>query len=180
MQKIILSDQETGKSYSIELETERAKAINGTRIGKRIDASSIGLPKYEIQITGGSDKDGFPMRPDVPGRSRRKALLSGGPCYRPKSKGIKRRKSVRGNIVTQDIVQINAKIVKRGTKSIEKLLGVDKEEQVAGEEKPPAEKKVTKEKAPKEKKVAKEKKPPKEEKPTGKEKAAKAEKTEAK
>ncbi len=175
MQKIILSDQETGKSYSIELETERAKAINGTRIGKRIDASSIGLPNYEIQITGGSDKDGFPMRPDVPGRSRRKALLSGGPCYKPKSKGIKRRKSVRGNIVTQDIVQINAKIVKKGTKSIEKLLGVDGGGKAAGEEKPPEEKKVVKEKKP-----PKEEKPAEGKKSTKKEKVARVEKTEAK
>lgn len=175
MQKIILSDLETGKSYSIELETEKATAINGTRIGKSIDASSIGLPNYEIQITGGSDKDGFPMRPDMPGRSRRKALLSGGPCYKPKSKGIKRRKSVRGNIITQDIVQINAKIVKKGTTSIEKLLGVDKGENVTEEGTPPAKKKVTKGG----KSVTKEK-TPKEEKPTKKEKAPKVEKTEAK
>lgn len=131
MQKIILSDPKTGKSYSIELEINKTN-VNGTRIGEVIDAASIGLSGYEIQISGGSDKDGFPMRMDVPGRSRRKVLLANGPCYKPKSDGIKKRKTVRGNIVTQDIVQINAKIVKKGAKSIEKLLGVDKEEKAEG------------------------------------------------
>ncbi len=124
MQKIILSDPQTGKSYSIELETAKTK-IDGTRIGNTIDGASIGLSGYKIQITGGSDKDGFPMRMDMPGRGRKKVLLSDGPCYRPKSKGIKRRTTVRGNVLAKDIVQINAKIVKKGPKPIDKLLGVE-------------------------------------------------------
>ncbi|MEE9565118.1 MAG: 30S ribosomal protein S6e [Candidatus Hydrothermarchaeaceae archaeon] len=178
MQKIILSNPKTGKSYSIELETEKTK-IDGTRIGNTIDASSIGLPGYEIQITGGSDKDGFPMRLDVPGRGRKRVLLSDGPCYKPKSKGTKKRKTVRANIITKDIVQINAKIVKKGAKPIEKLLGVGetKEEKPAEEKEPLKEEKpVKKEKPVKEKKPAEEKKA--EEKPPKKEKAKKKEKTE--
>jgi small subunit ribosomal protein S6e len=171
LQKIILSDPETGKSYSIELETENAKIV-GTRIGKTVDAASIGLSGYKIQITGGSDKDGFPMRIDLPGRGRKKVLLSDGPCYKPKSKGIKRRKTVRGNVLTKDIVQINAKIVKKGTKPIERLLGVAEaeEEKPAVEEKPAKEEKPKKEeKAAKKEKPAKKKKPA-EEKPAPKEK----------
>jgi len=150
LQKVILSDPKTGKSYSIELETEKTN-IDGTKIGNTIDAASLGLPGYEIQITGGSDKDGFPMRLDMPGRGRKKVLLSGGPCYKSKSKGIKRRKTVRGNIVTRDIVQINAKIVKKGTKPIDKLLGVEEatEEKPAREEKPPKKEKTVKKEKPK-------------------------------
>ncbi|MEE9474632.1 MAG: 30S ribosomal protein S6e [Candidatus Hydrothermarchaeaceae archaeon] len=162
MQKIILSDPKTGKSYSIELDAGKTK-IDGTRVGKTIDAASMGLPGYEIQITGGSDRDGFPIRADVPGRGRKKVLLSGGPCYKKKSKGIKKRKTVRGNTITQDIVQINAKIIKKGAKPIDKLLGVGegvKEEKVEKEEKPAEKEKPTKE----EKKPSKKKEPAKEEK----------------
>ncbi len=172
MQKIILSDTKTGKSYSIELEAGKAK-IEGTQIGKTVDGASIGLAGYKIQITGGSDSDGFPMRIDVPGRGRKKALLGDGPCYRPKGKGIKKRKTVRGNIITKDIVQINAKIVKAGPKPIDKLLGAHdvSEEAPAKEEKPKKEEKPTKKEKP-----AKEEKPVKEEKPAKKEKPAKEEK----
>jgi small subunit ribosomal protein S6e len=177
LQKIVLSDPQTGKSYSIELETENTKII-GTRVGTTIDAASIGLSGYKIQITGGSDKDGFPMRIDVPGRGRKKVLLSDGPCYKLKSKGIKRRKTVRGNILTKDIVQINAKIVKKGTKPVEKLLGVEEAAEVAPAEEKPAkeEKPKKKEKPKKEGKEAKKEKPAKEEKPPKEEKVEKKEK----
>jgi small subunit ribosomal protein S6e len=179
LQKIILSDPQTGKSYSIELETKKAK-IDGTRIGKTVDGASMGLSGYKIQITGGSDKDGFPMRMDVPGRGRKKVLLTDGPCYRPKSKGIKRRTTVRGNVLTKDIIQINAKIVKKGPKPIDKLLGVEEaaEEKPAEEEKRAKEKPTTEEKPTKEEKVAKEK-PPKKEKAPKEEKPKKEEKKEA-
>lgn len=163
MQKVILSDPKTGKSYSIEVEADKAKII-GTRIGNTVDGASIGLTGYKIQITGGSDKDGFPMRIDMPGRGRKKALLSDGPCYRPKSKGIKRRKTVRGNVLAKDIVQINAKIVKAGTKPIDKLLGAEDTAEVApAKEEKPKKEKPAKEKKPKEKSPKKEKAPKKEE-----------------
>jgi small subunit ribosomal protein S6e len=170
LQKVILSDPKTGKSYSIEVESDKAKII-GKRIGNTVDGASIGLTGYKIQITGGSDSDGFPMRIDVPGRARKKALLTSGPCYKPKSKGIKRRKTVRGNVLTKDIVQINAKIVKAGTKPIDKLLGAED----TVEEKPAKVEKPAKEEKPKKEKPAKEEKPAKKEKVEKKEKAAKKE-----
>lgn len=128
MQKVIISDPESGKSYSIELDESKAKVFLGKEIGKVVDGGGLGLTGYKLEITGGSDKDGFPMRPDVPGRGRKKVYLSKGPGYRPKNKGIRKRKTVAGNTITPDIVQINAKIVKKGKKPIEKLLGAKEEE----------------------------------------------------
>jgi small subunit ribosomal protein S6e len=122
LQKVIISDPETGKSYSMELEEGKAKAFIGLDIGKVLEGASIGLSGYKLEITGGSDKDGFPMRADVPGRGRQKVFLSKGPGYRPKAKGLKRRKMVRGRTITPDIVQINAKIVKKGKTPLDKLL----------------------------------------------------------
>lgn len=122
MQKLVISDS-AGKSYSIELDEKKAKSFAGLEIGKVIEAAQLGLPGYKIQITGGSDEDGFPMRRDVKGRVRARLLLSIGPGYRPKEKGLKRRKRVRGNVITPEIVQINAKVAEKGEKSLEELLG---------------------------------------------------------
>lgn len=123
MQKMVISDPETGKAYNLELDEAKAKVLMGLEIGNVIDASPLGLRGYKFEITGGSDKDGFPMRRDLKGAVRRKLLLSKGPGYRPKEKGLRRRKRVRGKTITPDIVQINVKIVEKGKKSLEELLG---------------------------------------------------------
>ncbi|MDP6612441.1 MAG: 30S ribosomal protein S6e [Candidatus Hydrothermarchaeota archaeon] len=123
MQKVVISDPQTGKAYGIELDEGKAKVLQGQEIGKVLDAASLGLTGYKIEITGGSDKDGFPMRRDLNGRIRPRLLLSRGPGYKPLERGLRRRKRVRGNVITPDIVQVNAKIVKKGKKSIEALLG---------------------------------------------------------
>jgi len=128
LQKVVVSDPETGRAYNIELNEEKAKIFIGKRIGDTVDASPMGLKGYELLITGGSDKDGFPMRKDIHGRVRKRVLLSSPPGYRPKRKGVRRRKMVRGNEITPEIVQINTKIVKKGKKSIEELLGLGGEE----------------------------------------------------
>jgi len=123
MQKVVISDPKSGKAYSIELDEIKSKIIQGHKINKVLDASPLGLNGYEIKITGGSDKDGFPLRHDLKGKVRPRLLLSKGPGYHPIEHGIRRRKRVRGNVITPEIVQVNTKIVKNGKKSIEELLG---------------------------------------------------------
>lgn len=127
MQKVIISDAETGKSYSMELDETKARSFIGASIGKVVDGAAIGLSGYQLEITGGSDKDGFPMRADLPGRVRQKIFLSSGPGYKPKAEGLRRRKMVRGNTISPEIVQINAKVVKKGEKPLEELIAVPKE-----------------------------------------------------
>ncbi|MEM2915037.1 MAG: 30S ribosomal protein S6e [Candidatus Bathyarchaeia archaeon] len=111
--KLIISDPETETSKAIELEGSRANPLIGRKIGEVIDGSIVDLPGYKVQITGGSDKDGFPMRPNVHGGVRRKIILSEGVGFNPKSRGDRRRKTVKGNVITDDIVQINMKIVEK-------------------------------------------------------------------
>ncbi|MEM0216347.1 MAG: 30S ribosomal protein S6e [Candidatus Bathyarchaeia archaeon] len=111
--KVILSDPTEGISKSIELEGHRAAPLIGRKIGDIIDCTVLGLPGWKAQITGGSDKDGFPMRPDVHGGVRRDVILSEGPGFNPKKEGERRRKKVRGNTITEDIVQINMKVVEK-------------------------------------------------------------------
>jgi small subunit ribosomal protein S6e len=82
----------------------------------------VGLPGYKLVITGGSDKDGFPMRKELPGPRRRQVLITESVGYHPPDKGVRKRKTVRGSAVSPDIVQINMKITVHGSKSIEDLL----------------------------------------------------------
>ena len=111
--KVIVSDPEEGTSKTVELEDARAVPLIGKKIGDIIDGSVVGLPGFKVQITGGSDKDGFPMRPNVHGGVRRSVVLSGGVGFNPKNDGERRRKRVRGNVITDEIVQVNMKIVEK-------------------------------------------------------------------
>ena len=121
--KLVLANPKNGKTYQITLDEKKSRALIGKRIGEVVPGDLIGLPGYEVEITGGSDKDGFPMRPDVHGGVRKRVLLSGPPGFHPTRPGERRRKTIRGNMITDEIVQVNAKIVKEGEKPIEEILG---------------------------------------------------------
>jgi small subunit ribosomal protein S6e len=135
--KIVVSDPETRKGYQLEVDQAKASGLIGKKIGEEFNGDLIGLPGYTLKITGGTDKDGFPMHPSVQGTVKKKVLLSGKPCFHPRKKGERRRKTVRGNTISADIVQINVKITKRGEKPLEELIPVkakEKIEQKGGEE----------------------------------------------
>ncbi|MDH5439327.1 MAG: 30S ribosomal protein S6e [Candidatus Bathyarchaeota archaeon] len=114
--KVTISDPETGESRSVEIEGNRAVPLIGRRLSDVIDGAVLGLQGYKLQITGGSDRDGFPIRPSVHGGVRIRAVLRGGSGFNPKEKGERRRKTVRGNTITEDIVQINMKIIEKPSK----------------------------------------------------------------
>ena len=111
--KIIVSDPETGTSKVVELEEARAASFIGRRLGEIIDGAVVDLPAHKVQIMGGSDKDGFPMLGNVHGGVRRKIVLSGGAGFKAKKSGERKRKTVRGSTITDEIAQINMKIVEK-------------------------------------------------------------------
>jgi small subunit ribosomal protein S6e len=117
--KVIVSDPEAGTSKIVELEEARAVPFIGRKIGETVDGAVVDLPAHKLQITGGSDKDGVPMRPSVHGGVRRNVVLSGGVGFNPQDKGQRRRKTVRGNVITDEIVQINTKIIEKPKKPAE-------------------------------------------------------------
>jgi small subunit ribosomal protein S6e len=117
--KVIVSDPETGTSKVVELEEARAAPLIGRKIGESVDGAVVDLPAHKLQIRGGSDRDGVPMRPNVHGGVRRNVVLSGGVGFNPHNKGERRRKTVRGNIITDEIVQINTKITEKPKKPVE-------------------------------------------------------------
>ena len=118
--KVIVSDPEDGTSKVIELEEVRATPLIGRRIGETIDGTVVDMPAYKLLIRGGSDTDGVPMRPNVHGGGRRKVILSGGAGFKPERKGERKRKMVRGDIITEEIIQINTKIVEKPKKTATK------------------------------------------------------------
>lgn len=117
--KIIISDPDSGTSKTVELEETRTVPLIGRRVGEVLDGAVVGLSGHKVRITGGSDKDGFPMRPNVHGGVRRKVILGGGVGFNPKDEGQRRRKMVRGNVITDEIVQINMKIMEKPKKAKE-------------------------------------------------------------
>jgi len=108
-----------GKTKQLEVKDQHAGALLGKRIGDEVDGILVGLPGYRLVITGGSDRDGFPMRDDISGIGRKNVLLSKSKGFRNAKEGQRKRRLVRGNMISQEITQINMKVVKEGPKPIE-------------------------------------------------------------
>jgi len=121
----------------------------GKKIGDVVDGIFVGegektLAGYKLEITGGSDKTGTPMRSDLIGGSRQSILVTastgfkghdlvhkakGGEKkrFRYKPDGLRMRRYFRGNTITQDTRQINLKVVEAANKTLDTILG-DSEE----------------------------------------------------
>jgi len=123
--KFVISSK--SKSYQIEKDQKDANVF-GKKIGDTFLADHLGLDGYELQITGGSDKDGFPMKKDIEGTMRRRIITTYGVGMRTKTEGLRRRRTLRGNTIADDISQVNCKVVKEGQKPIEEVLGKKTEE----------------------------------------------------
>jgi small subunit ribosomal protein S6e len=113
MPVLIVSDPETGTSQRVELEDTRMAPLIGRRIGEVLDGAIANMSGHKLKLTGGTDKDGIPMRPDVHGSAKANIILSGGVGYKPKKKGERKRVIVRGNIVSSETTFLNLSIVER-------------------------------------------------------------------
>jgi len=85
--------------------------------------------KIEKETTGGTDKDGFPMRTDVHGTERKKILIAGGTGLIKTKKGLRKKKTVRGNVISEAIAQINVAVKTQGNKTIPETLGIEPKEE---------------------------------------------------
>jgi small subunit ribosomal protein S6e len=120
--KAVISDPETGKTRQINIESEKITRLFGIKISSEIDGAMIGFPGYKFVLTGGSDKDGFPMRSDVHGAVRKRILLSSSPGFHPKRPGQRKRRTVRGNMISDEIAQINLKVTEKPEKEDMQIL----------------------------------------------------------
>jgi len=111
--KVIVSDPTQSKSKVVELDGSRAVPLIGKRLGETIDGSVVGMPGLKLKVTGGSDKDGFPMRPSIHGGVRIGVIVSKGVGFHPKREGERKRKTLRGDVITEEIVQVNMKVLEK-------------------------------------------------------------------
>jgi small subunit ribosomal protein S6e len=104
---MVISDTK-GKTIMQELKDRAAQPLLGSKIGGVLDSSVIGVAGGKLKITGGSDKSGTPMRSDVHGGVKKYVLLSTGVGNRSEARI---RKLVRGNMVTEEIYQLNCMLI---------------------------------------------------------------------
>mmetsp|Transcript_2433 Transcript_2433/g.5584 ORF Transcript_2433/g.5584 Transcript_2433/m.5584 type:complete len:243 (+) Transcript_2433:49-777(+) len=120
--KFNIACPETGKQKMIEIDDERRlRAVYDKRIAQEVVGDELGdeFKGYIFRISGGNDKQGFPMKQGVLTTKRVRLLLNKDvSCYRPRKKGERKRKSVRGCIVAADISILNLVIVKIGEQEV--------------------------------------------------------------
>lgn len=125
--KLNISYPAIGAQKLIEIEDDRKlRVFMDRRMGQEVPADSLGdeWKGYILKITGGNDKQGFPMKQGVMHPTRVRLLLSEGhSCYRPRRTGERQRKSVRGCIVGMDLSVLALSIVKKGDEDIPGLSG---------------------------------------------------------
>jgi small subunit ribosomal protein S6e len=124
--RVVVSNPETGNSYQVEADVND---FGGTAIGDEVDGGVVGLDGYTLEVTGGSDDTGRPMRGDVEGQAIEEILIDSGTGFNPTRDGERRRVSVRGGQVGDATVQLNTKIVEQGDTDVQDLLGEDEDEE---------------------------------------------------
>ncbi len=148
--KINISEK-TGKTFHTESGSEE---ILGKKLHEKVSGKDISsdLNGYEFEITGASDKAGFTAMENVEGIHLKKVLLGYGKGMKKRSrkegkkkrgnlkpKGLRLRKTVRGNTISEDIIQVNLKVLQEGNK---KLSEIFPEQNQKKQEAKPAEKPV--------------------------------------
>ncbi len=108
--KVVISDSK-GNSTSREIKDKSAQPILGAKIGDVMDSSIFGFQDGKIKLTGGSDKSGTPMRSDLHGGVKKYILMTSGVGARNLDPGERKRKLVRGNLITEEIYQLNCQLI---------------------------------------------------------------------
>ncbi|XP_055327021.1 40S ribosomal protein S6 [Sitodiplosis mosellana] len=123
--KLNVSYPATGAQKLFEVNDEhKLRIFYEKRMGAEVPSDLLGdeWKGYVLRIAGGNDKQGFPMKQGVLSHTRVRLLLKKGhSCYRPRRNGERKRKSVRGCIVDQNMSVLALVVVKKGEKEIEGL-----------------------------------------------------------
>ncbi len=108
--KVVVGDS-AGDTQQFDVDGQDANRFLGLDIGDEVDAGVVDAEGMTLELTGGSDTAGRPMREDVPGANLKELLLEGGVGYEPSRDGERKRVTVRGREVSEETVQINARLV---------------------------------------------------------------------
>lgn len=119
---VAVADPDDGTTYQIDVSGQDANRFIGRELGEEVDGNAVGLDGYTLELTGGSDDAGRPMRADVEGPNLKEVLLTGGTGFHPERDGERKRVTVRGREIADVTRQINARIADRGSADIDELL----------------------------------------------------------
>jgi small subunit ribosomal protein S6e len=146
--KAIINDTNptfNGRSFPMDISGSNYNHFIGKKIGDSVDGSFVGegdknLIGFKLQITGGSDVTGRPMRPDLDGGAIKSVLVTAGTGYKGKKyvkkngkvyiykkDGLRRRRKLRGNIISQDTRQINLKVLVTGKRTLGSIFGLEED-----------------------------------------------------
>jgi small subunit ribosomal protein S6e len=117
--KVVVSEK--AKSVARTIGDPQAAGFLGKRIGETIGGELLGASGYTFKITGGTDKSGFPLRPDVPGARQTRLYVGEGFGFHAPRRGMRQRRTFRGNTISEDTVQINLVIAQAGPKPLAEL-----------------------------------------------------------
>jgi len=128
--KLNISYPATGCQKVVEIDDDnKLRAFYDKRMSAEVSGDHLGaeFKGYVLKISGGNDKQGFAMKQGVLSASRVRLLVRPGhSCYRPRKRGERKRKSVRGCIVSSDLSVLNLVVVKKGDAEIEGLTDITK------------------------------------------------------
>lgn len=129
--KINIAYPTNASQKSVEIKTKDEQRLYGRKINDQFDGGVI-IPELAgsiVQIVGGNDYQGVPMTAAQATTKRIKLLLSKGDVgYRCRRNGVRRRKTVRGSVVSNEILVLNVILVKPAEdKTIEGLTDVIRE-----------------------------------------------------
>jgi small subunit ribosomal protein S6e len=120
--KLNVSYPSTGAQKTFEVvDDHKLRLFYDKRMGAEVEADQLGdeWKGYILRVAGGNDKQGFPMKQGVLTNTRVRLLLKKGhSCYRPRRTGERKRKSVRGCIVDQNLSALALIVVRKGQNEI--------------------------------------------------------------
>lgn len=117
--KVVVSEGPT--SYARSVAEPQAAGFLGKRIGESLGGDLLGLAGYTLKITGGTDRSGFPLRPDLPGSRQARLFVGEGFGFHAPRRGMRRRRTFRGGAISEDTVQINLHVEQKGSKPLAEL-----------------------------------------------------------
>ncbi len=117
--KLVISERE--RSIARTVADPQSAGFLGKRIGEAVGGELIGASGYTFRITGGTDKSGFPLRPDVPGARQVRLYVGEGFGFHAPRRGMRKRRTFRGNTISEDTVQINLVVDQKGPKPLAEL-----------------------------------------------------------
>ncbi|CDJ62945.1 40S ribosomal protein S6, putative [Eimeria necatrix] len=128
--KLNIANPACGLQKTVEVDDEKKLLpFFERRMGAEVPGDSLGeeFKGYLFRITGGNDKQGFPMMQGILANHRVRLLFrTGMKCFRPRRTGERKRKSVRGAIVGPDLSVLNLVMLQKGPADIPGLTGGEK------------------------------------------------------